>query len=1122
MKLQNKSLGYILLFCITCLNIIFISGIDVFAAETSNAKIHFISLPENTDAILLECDGKFGMIDSGEDTDYPTGEPYDSRAGIYRESGFEEQVINYLYSMGVNKLEFYIATHPHSDHIGSADEIIREFKPDRVYALPYATTVEEESSTWISDPTHLWENVYVYNNMIDAAKDPSVNATLIQGFFEDENRVEKQVSTQNGTIQWKNEIADPIMRPDKDHLQLILTSENDQALTYNAEIAIDQYGVWSYTFKDVRKFLDNGAKAKYTMTAEGLSEFGYAFETSEDFSNVSLTYTGEKPVLTNSPDTLNGYIQWEDQNNALGQRPSELLVQLVKKTIVLPNEPEINAYNTDEEETGIDWQPIDGSSALITRDEKTGLWYYEINLPEQSETTAVTEYGVLVTSGDGSLPSGYTSSQKPADDTQTDYTSRNISFRSTMPQTYSENYMPVLTNASSSEVQVSNLPTNADPSTFNFMDKPNPNGIGQRSEVNDGLYTQDSLPSQSKHLQMSGSIPDESYTSSPVFTLGDGMEIEIVNYEPKTLPQDDANNFSIGVKVTANGKTAFISGDINNYNGDETFLASKLGRIDLLKLGHHGYPGSNSLNYLNALSPSKTILTGYFYNTQADTINNILSKNISFYATTWYKGAIIAQLNQNGISTNVDSKNQKNLVYSKGLDRYVYFKDGHLCKEDANTWIHLEGEEFFLLGNGYTAIGWLQYKGKWYYLRETSLWKNEWDENIIPTQKRGSMISSDWLLYKGNNHYFNLDGSMATGWVHMSATNSWYYFNSSGIMQTGWIGDSYCGEDGKWIPGYIEPSWKRDAGGWWYQNNDGSYPKSAWQFIDGNWYYFDSRGYMCSDWTMVNGSWYYLNPDGSMATGWKNMNGNWYYMNANGIMMTDWIKINGTWYYCSASGAMVTGWLNLGGTWYYLSDGGSMQTGWLYLGGTWYYFSENGSMKTGWLNLNGDWYYLNGSGSMQTGWLHLGSSWYYLNGSGSMQTGWLHLNGTWYYLNSNGSMQTGWLHLRGTWYYFNGSGFMQTGWLHLNDTWYYLNGSGSMQSGWLHLSGTWYYLNSDGSMQTGWLHLDEIWYYLNSSGAMLTGWIEVDNNWYYCYPNGAMAANTAIGSYNIGPNGAWI
>lgn len=45
----------------------------VEAKESGNTKIHFISLNSSTDAILLESNGQYGMVDSGEDWEYPDG-----------------------------------------------------------------------------------------------------------------------------------------------------------------------------------------------------------------------------------------------------------------------------------------------------------------------------------------------------------------------------------------------------------------------------------------------------------------------------------------------------------------------------------------------------------------------------------------------------------------------------------------------------------------------------------------------------------------------------------------------------------------------------------------------------------------------------------------------------------------------------------------------------------------------------------------------------------------------------------------------------------------------------------------------------------------------------------------
>ena len=74
----------------------------------------------------------------------------------------------------------------------------------------------------------------------------------------------------------------------------------------------------------------------------------------------------------------------------------------------------------------------------------------------------------------------------------------------------------------------------------------------------------------------------------------------------------DANCISLGIKMTAGGATAFLSGDINNLCGAEDALASELGHVDFLKLGRHGFNNSNSIGYIKALSPKFVFQTGRY------------------------------------------------------------------------------------------------------------------------------------------------------------------------------------------------------------------------------------------------------------------------------------------------------------------------------------------------------------------------------------------------------------------------------------------------------------------------------------------------------------------------------
>lgn len=159
--------------------------------------------------------------------------------------------------------------------------------------------------------------------------------------------------------------------------------------------------------------------------------------------------------------------------------------------------------------------------------------------------------------------------------------------------------------------------------------------------------------------------------------------------------------------------------------------------------------------------------------------------------------------------------------------------------------------------------------------------------------------------------------------------------------------------------------WRHDSNGWWYRNNDGSYPANTWKLIDGKWYFFNASGYMTTGWQYINGSWYYMSQSGDMLTGWLNSNGSWYYLNDSGSMSSGgWQKINSIWYFFSFSGAMQTGWLYDNGCWYYLNNSGAMQTGMQDISGTTYLFAQNGAMLSGWQQYGDKWCYFDANGAM--------------------------------------------------------------------------------------------------------------------------------------------------------------
>ncbi len=93
-------------------------------------SLHFIDVGQG-DCTLLMSDGETMLIDAGE-------------------KGYETKINTYLYSLGISKLDYVVATHPHSDHIGSMPKVIKEFTPPML-VTPYLTPEQTPDSVIYED-----------------------------------------------------------------------------------------------------------------------------------------------------------------------------------------------------------------------------------------------------------------------------------------------------------------------------------------------------------------------------------------------------------------------------------------------------------------------------------------------------------------------------------------------------------------------------------------------------------------------------------------------------------------------------------------------------------------------------------------------------------------------------------------------------------------------------------------------------------------------------------------------------------------------------------------------------------------------------------------------------------
>lgn len=158
----------------------------------------------------------------------------------------------------------------------------------------------------------------------------------------------------------------------------------------------------------------------------------------------------------------------------------------------------------------------------------------------------------------------------------------------------------------------------------------------------DEIYNQIIDDLNSRKIKIISDLPEEP------FEFGD-FTLQFYNtVTPKELAGEGENASSVGVKVTKGEKSAFLAADITASTGLEDLLMDKIGDVDILKAGHHGYFGSSSRDFLDALSPEMIIITNQLGKVYPNIKWNFtMSAKVPFYAT-YDNNGIIASFNDDG------------------------------------------------------------------------------------------------------------------------------------------------------------------------------------------------------------------------------------------------------------------------------------------------------------------------------------------------------------------------------------------------------------------------------------------------------------------------------------------
>ncbi len=137
-----------------------------FSLKNGDDRIHFLNTA-NSDCILIESNGHFVLVDSGEGNNNPR------RKTEYK--GYEKEVLGYLKKIcsdenGKVHIDFIVATHMHYDHSGNFETIIK----DKDITIGKAYIKKYDGSQTSEIDSESWGNAETYKKILNALSKSNV------------------------------------------------------------------------------------------------------------------------------------------------------------------------------------------------------------------------------------------------------------------------------------------------------------------------------------------------------------------------------------------------------------------------------------------------------------------------------------------------------------------------------------------------------------------------------------------------------------------------------------------------------------------------------------------------------------------------------------------------------------------------------------------------------------------------------------------------------------------------------------------------------------------------------------------------------------------------------------
>ena len=810
---------------------------DTISAGSGN-RIHFINTKakSGSDAILLESNGHYALIDMGEDYDFPDGSDprYPSRWGISMRNNqvLEDRLIRHLDQIGVKKLDFILGTHVHSDHIGGADEILNRYQVDKFYLKKYSD--DRITSHW-----GLWDNLFNYDNALRAAQKRGV--TLIQNITDEDSHF-KLGDMDIQLYNYKNEYdADGNLKRVRDDnsnsIVSVVTVAGKRIYLGgdldNAEGAEDKLGPvigkvdmmkWNHhydaTISNTINFLENlspkmviqttGGDINVASTREYLqkkniqvlhaasqTQDATVFDISDKgFANVSNTFP-DIPVVDEKWYQEDGYWKYRltDGEMAIGWR------EIGGATYFFNGKGQMQAGRWLH--LNDDWgENAKGNDYYLNQNGKmqTGGWFklddswYYIQSNGARRFSELSEIGgkKYLFAADGKMLTGH--------------------------QVYNGKKMFFSESGA--------LQAAGKPSTW------------QKIDSDWYFYDEDGLKTVGKKI-----INGSTYYFNQEGVMQTGW----------TFVDGHWNYFASSGAM----KTGWVKDQETWYYLDKDGIMLT-GRQDINGVRYY-------LNASGAMQTGWAFVDGhwnYFASSGAMKTGWVKDQE------TWYyldKDGIMLTGNQdiNGVRYYLNASGAMQTGWAFIDGHWNYFASSGVMKtgwlKDNESWYYLDpetgimavgskeidGKNYFFSSAGTMQVGWQWSNDSWHYYATSGAlqtgWLKDGDAWYYLEGKEGVMLVGLHQV-DGKQYYFSKSGAMQTGWKWFD--NHYRYFESNGAMKTGWI---------------------KDKGVWYYLNPE--------------------DGIMLVGLHKVNGDHYYFDESGAMQTGWKQLDGNWYYFQANGSLL---------------------------------------------------------------------------------------------------------------------------------------------------------------------------------------------------------------------------------------------